>query len=85
MYISVSECGLTAIVIVVVIMANNSTLLLRSASLDEVQSKQIGDAYIWLGFVIILIILVCNTTPLVVMAKDAQLKNTSVLSFFNLS
>lgn len=85
MYISVSECGLTAIVIVVVIMANNFTLLLRSASLDEVQSKQIGDAYIWLGFVIILIILVCNTTPLVVMAKDAQLKKTSVLSFFNLS
>lgn len=81
MYISVSECGLTAIIIVVVIMANNSALLLRNASLDEVESKQIGDAYIWLGFVIILIILVCNTTPLVVMAKDAQLKKHRFFRF----
>lgn len=81
MYFSVSECGLTGIVIVVVIMANNSALLLRNASLDEVESTQIGDAYIWLGFVIILIILVCNTTPLVVMAKDAQLKKHRFFRF----
>lgn len=62
-------------------MANNSTLLLRNASLDEVHSQQIGDAYIWLGFVIILIILVCNTIPLVVMAKDAQLKKHRFFRF----
>lgn len=62
-------------------MANNSTLLLRNASLDEVHSQQIGDAYIWLGFMIILIILVCNTIPLVVMAKDAQLKKHRFFRF----
>lgn len=62
-------------------MANNSTLLLRNASLDEVHSQQIGDAYIWLGFVIILIILVCNTIPLVVMAL-IQTKNLFWLHAF---
>lgn len=62
-------------------MDNNSTLQLRNASLDEVRSQQIGDAYIWVGFVIILIILVCNTTPLVVMAKDAQLKKHRFFRF----
>lgn len=62
-------------------MADNTTLLLRNASLDEVHSPQIGNAYIWLGFVIILIILVCNTIPLVVMAKDAQLKKHRFFRF----
>lgn len=62
-------------------MADNTTLLLRNASLDEVHSPQIGNAYIWLGFVIILIILVCNTIPLDVMAKDAQLKKHRFFRF----
>lgn len=70
MYILVLECGLIVIIIVVVIMVNNFVLLFWNVSLDEVEFKKIGDVYIWLGFVIILIIFVCNIILLVVMVKD---------------
>lgn len=61
-------------------MANNSTLPCPNC-LGGTPSNNPGDGYLWVAFVVVLAIVVCNVVPLVVMARNSQLRKHRFFRF----
>lgn len=61
-------------------MANNSTLPCPDC-LSGTPSNNPGDGYLWVASVVVLAIVVCNMVPLVVMARNSQLRKHRFFRF----
>ena len=59
-------------------MANNSTC---DFCLEATPSNNPGDGYLWAAFVVVLAIVVCNMIPLVVMARNIQIRKHRFFRF----
>lgn len=59
-------------------MANNSTC---GFCLEATPSNNPGDGYLWAAFVVVLAIVVCNMIPLVVMARNIQIRKHRFFRF----
>jgi hypothetical protein len=61
-------------------MANNSTFLCNEC-LQQNLTNNPGDVYIWVAFIVVLAIVVCNMIPLIVMARNAQIRKHRFFRF----